>query len=65
VVRDIYVRNLSVEAATHALSLRGHPESPIQRLRVTDSTFKSVTKPNVLKYVEDIRLRNVFIAEGV
>lgn len=65
VIRDVYVNNLIVDEAKHALHLRGHSESPIQRLRVRDSTFKRIAKPNVFTHVEDIKIDNVLITDGV
>lgn len=60
-VRDIDVRNLTVQAAKYALDLRGYPEDPIQRVRLTDCVFRGVASPNVIENVESLELRNVLI----
>lgn len=63
-VRDIYVRDINVEYSRHALYLRGHPDSPIQRVSVAESRFSRVEKPNILQYIDDLQIRNVII-DGV
>jgi polygalacturonase len=61
VVRNVEVRDLSVQQSKYALYLRGFKNAPIENVRITDSDFAHVTKPNVVENVDGIVLRDVRI----
>jgi len=59
VVRDIEVRRVTSEKSQHALLLRGYAHAPIRNVRIVDSTFENVAKPDVLEGVQGLELVNV------
>jgi polygalacturonase len=61
VVRDVELRNITGGRSQYVLYLRGIPKSEISNIRVVDSTFANVAKPNVLEHVTGVDLRNVRI----
>ncbi len=61
VVRNVDIRNLTIEKAQYALYLRGFKSAPIERVRMADCDLKGVEKPNVIENVKDLDLHNVRI----
>jgi hypothetical protein len=61
VVRNIDVRNVISRKSTYGLFLRGYRHAPIADVRLTNCSFDSVAKPDVLENVKDVRLSNVKI----
>ncbi len=61
VVRNIDVRNVTSRKSNYALLLRGYPHAPISDIGLTNCSFDSVAKPDVLENVKDVRLSNVKI----
>nr|WP_268811653.1 glycoside hydrolase family 28 protein [Kibdelosporangium aridum] len=59
-VRGIDIRDMTVETARRALSLRGYPEAPIRDVRLTRVNFKQVSQPDIVENVTGLRLREVY-----
>ena len=59
VVRNIRIERLDVRKAAYALFLRTLDGSPLQRMVVKDSAFRSVTRGNRIEGVVDLALENV------
>jgi polygalacturonase len=61
VVRNVDVRNLTLNKAQYALYLRGLKKAPIESVRLADCDLKGVEKPNFIENVSDLALHNVHI----
>jgi polygalacturonase len=61
VVRNVDIRNLTMNKAQYALYLRGLKKAPIEKIYLSDCDLKGVEKPNVIENVNDLALRNVRI----
>jgi polygalacturonase len=61
VVRNVDIRNLTMNKAQYALYLRGLKKAPIENIYLSDCDLKGVEKPNVIENVNDLALRNVRI----
>jgi polygalacturonase len=59
IVRDVELRNITGGRSQYVLYLRGIPKSEISNIRVIDSTFDNVAKPNVTENVRSVELKNV------
>jgi polygalacturonase len=64
-VSDIEVRNVTVERTEYALYLRGFTAAPIRDVRIIDTDFRRVAKPNVTQNVEGLTMTNVRINGSV
>lgn len=60
-VRDIDIRTLTSNRSPYALYLRAFPDAPITGVHLADCRFENVDNENVLEYVEDIDLDDVWI----
>ncbi|WP_327581554.1 glycoside hydrolase family 28 protein [Nonomuraea sp. NBC_00507] len=60
-VRDIDVRNLRAQRAPRAFYLIGNPGNPIRNVRVSNSVFTEMAEADIVRDVEGLRLRNVWI----
>lgn len=60
-VSDIEVRNVTVERTEYALYLRGFTGAPIRDVRIIDTDFRRVARPNVTQNVEGLAMTNVRI----
>ncbi|MFF9126234.1 glycoside hydrolase family 28 protein [Streptomyces sp. NPDC014889] len=60
-VHDITIRDLTVQKAPYALSMRAFPNAPIRNVRLRDCTFAEVAKDNVTENVDGLRLDNVLV----
>ncbi|WP_158850223.1 glycoside hydrolase family 28 protein [Saccharothrix deserti] len=59
-VRGIDIRDMTVDTAQRALSLRGYADAPIQDVRLTRVNFKQVSQPDIVEHVTGLRLREVY-----
>ncbi|MCP2167827.1 glycoside hydrolase family 28 protein [Goodfellowiella coeruleoviolacea] len=59
-VRGIDVRDMTVDTAQRALSLRGYADDPVQDVRLTRVNFKRVGQPDIVEHVTGLVLREVF-----
>jgi polygalacturonase len=59
-VRAIDVRNLTVEQAQRALSLRGYPDNPVHDIRLTNVDFRHTELPVIVEEVDGLVLREVY-----
>jgi len=55
VVRNLVIENMKVQNAKRVLDVQGFPGSEISRVRIHDSTFKGITKDDVVKEA-DVKL---------
>ena len=53
------VRDLTVQKAVRALNMRGYADDPIRGLRLRDVDFGTVSRPDILEYVEGVELKKV------
>jgi hypothetical protein len=51
-VRNVELRNITVDHARNAFSMTGYPRSPIQDFRLIDCTFTSVDAASTIKDVD-------------
>lgn len=61
VVRNYVVERLKSRKSAHALDVQGFAQAPIINLRLENCTFENVAKPNIIKHVKDLAVRNVRI----
>lgn len=61
VVRNVDIRNLTMNKGQYALYLRGLKTAPIEGIHLSDCDLRGVEKPNFLENVNDLALRNVRI----
>ncbi len=61
VLRDVEMRNVTSQKSHYALRLRGYAKSPIENVRVIDSTFNGTAEPDLLEGVRGLTLTNVRI----
>lgn len=61
IVRDIEIRNLICSRAERAFFIRGFERAKISDLRVVESVFHAVEKPNVIEHLEASTAENVLI----
>ena len=61
VVRNIYVKNITSQESKYALLLDGYERSPITNVNLEDCRFNGVQKKNILNYVSDLNLKQVYI----
>jgi len=59
VLRNVDIRNITVEKADYAMSLRGLPQAPAEDIHIKDCDFKNVAKPNLIENVNGLKLVNV------
>lgn len=59
VVRNVDIRQLTVEKTKYALFLRGLKNAPIEDIRLTDCVFANAAAPSVAENVKDVSLRDV------
>ena len=61
VVRNFVVDNLRSGRSERALDVQGFSNAPIINLRLENCAFQNVSKPNILRHVRGMTLRNVRI----
>jgi polygalacturonase len=61
IVRDVEMKNVTSKKSKYALYLRGLERSTIADVRVIDSDFEKVEKPNVVERVAGLKLTNTRI----
>jgi polygalacturonase len=61
VVRNVRMSNVTSRKSKYALYLRGFANAPIYDVELENCSFNNVEKPNVIEYVEGLRLDNVRI----
>jgi polygalacturonase len=61
IVRNIYVSNVTSQKSRYALLLEGYERSPIDNINITNCKFDGVEKENVLNYVTNLNMRDVYI----
>lgn len=59
-VRGIDIRDMTVDTALRALSLRGYADAPIQDVGLTRVNFKQVGQPDIVEHVTGLKLREVY-----
>lgn len=60
-IRNIYVEDVSSQSSTYALLLEGYERSPIANVQITDCRFEGVKQGNLIKNVQGLQLKNVYI----
>ena len=58
---DVTVSDVRCAQAGLGVSIIGHPEAPVRRVRVSDMTIASAEQPLQIKHVEDLSFRNVMM----
>jgi polygalacturonase len=61
IVRDIDIRHVTSEKSRYALQLRGFAASHIEDVHLEDCTFRNVAQPNIVQYVDGLKLTDVTI----
>jgi len=61
IVRNIYVENVTSQASDYALFLQGYERSPITNVQLSNCRFNGVKKPNIIKNVEGLKMKDVYI----
>lgn len=61
IIQNIGVKNLTVGQTKYALEFQGYSDDPIQHVLLTNCTFSSATRPNIVQNVNDLQLKNVTI----
>jgi len=61
IVRNISVENVTSQKSRYALLLDGYERSPIQSVSIIDCEFSGVAEGNLLNFVSDLQLENVYI----
>jgi hypothetical protein len=56
----IDIRDMTVDSALRALSLRGYADTPIQDVGLTRVNFKRVSQPDIVEHVTGLKLREVY-----
>ncbi|GAA1550729.1 exopolygalacturonase PelB [Kribbella sancticallisti] len=59
-VRNVELRNITVERARNVLHVRGYERSPVQDLRLVDCTFTTIEAASTIEYA-DVTLHNVTV----
>jgi hypothetical protein len=59
VVRDVGIRDLTVQRCRYALYLRGLQDAPIEKVQLTDCDFHSAARANVIENAAGLEVRNV------
>jgi len=65
IVRNIEVRNMTVQKTRYVLLMRGYERSPISNVRIIDSEFNNVNNENSINEVQNLVLQNVSINVAV
>ena len=60
-VRNITVDGMNIDGAPYAVNLNGAAESRIQNVHISNSTFKNMAGPNVIKNADNVTFTNVTI----
>jgi polygalacturonase len=63
VVRNIFVNNITSLKSKYAISVNGYERSPVTNLQIENCRFSGVQKGNLLKHINDLDLKNVYINE--
>jgi polygalacturonase len=61
IVRNIYLKNITSQKSKYALLFEGYERSPISNINLEKCDFKGVAKGNVLNYVLDLNMKDVYI----
>lgn len=61
VVRNIYVSSVTSRKSRYAISLTGYERSPVRNLNIEDCRFDGVEEGNILKYYDNLKMKNVYI----
>ncbi|MDD5766684.1 MAG: glycoside hydrolase family 28 protein [Candidatus Marinimicrobia bacterium] len=61
VVKNIYVENVTSQKSQYALMLDGYERSPIRNVHIEKCRFYGVEKGNILRHVEDLKMKDVQI----
>ncbi|HEY8572696.1 glycoside hydrolase family 28 protein [Phenylobacterium sp.] len=59
VLRDVVVENVRSAKSTRAVDLQGLPKAPARDITLVNCDFQGVAEPSVVRFVEDLKLRNV------
>lgn len=62
-VRDINIRNFTVDNANHAMFIKGFARAPIVGLTLDNCQFKQVKQAHVVEHVKQLTLNQVLVAE--
>jgi polygalacturonase len=60
-VRNITVDGMTIDGAPYAVNLNGAAESRIQNVRISNSTFRDMVGPNVIRNADNVTFHNVTI----
>lgn len=58
---DVHVERLVCDHAGHAIDVEGLPNAKVADITLTDCDFRRVDGPNIVKYVDGLKLKNVRI----
>ena len=61
IVRNVEIRNMTVQNCRYALLMRGYARSPISNIRIIDSEFRNTDSQNSISEVQNLILQNVSI----
>ena len=61
IVRNVEIRNMTVQDCRYALLMRGYARSPISNIRIIDSEFSNARSQNSISEVQNLILQNVSI----
>ncbi|UCF64012.1 MAG: glycoside hydrolase family 28 protein, partial [bacterium] len=61
IVRDVYVSNVTSRKSKFGISIVGYERSPVSNINLENCRFEGVQDGNILKYYQDLRMKNVFI----
>lgn len=59
VCRNVSITNLKSAKSRYGVDLQGLPKAPVEDVTLTDCEFNGVEQGNVVKYVDDLKLKNV------
>ncbi|MBN2355854.1 glycoside hydrolase family 28 protein [candidate division KSB1 bacterium] len=60
-VRNLHISHVTSEKSVYALLLIGYERSPISNIVLSHCRFDNVANSNMIEYVENVRLQNVFM----
>ena len=61
IVRNIYMENVTSKKSKYGLLLDGYERSPITNVNLKSCTFDGVEKGNIIRYVSNLHMKNVYI----
>jgi polygalacturonase len=60
-LRNIFIDSLTCAKGEYAILIHAYKRAPVTNLSITNSTFTNIEKPNVMDYVSNVRMKNVFL----